>query len=163
MCGVAVLGVRTNPMAEVLTVSSPRLHLARELIEQRRVASDEADVEHASRRGPRAARLDVYFGEDPPTLTVIVELPGLDPAGIQVVVSPQALLIAGERPRPRDCGHYQQMEIEYGPFQRTIQLPADVETEAATATYTHGVLTIVLPIATQPPSPKQVPIEVRSR
>ena len=63
MCGVAVLGVRTNPMAEVLTVSSPRLHLARELIEQRRVASDEADVEHASRGGPRAARLDVCFGE----------------------------------------------------------------------------------------------------
>ena len=55
------------------------------------------------------------------------------------------------------------MEIEYGPFQRTIQLPADVETDAASAAYTHGVLTIVLPIATRPPSPRQVPIEVRAR
>jgi len=112
------------------------------------------------RRGYRP-QVDVYFGEDPPTLTVIVELPGLDPAGIQVVVSPQALLIAGERPRPRDCGHYQQMEIEYGPFQRQVTLGMDVDLDAATASYERGLLMVRLPLAPKPARAESVPIKVR--
>ena len=114
------------------------------------------------RRGFRPA-VDVYRSEDPAELRVHVEVAGVAPESIQIVTSGRTLVVAGERSRPPASGTYQQMEIEYGPFQRTIQLPADVETEAATATYTHGVLTIVLPIATQPPSPRQVPIEVRQR
>jgi HSP20 family protein len=114
------------------------------------------------RRGFRPA-VDVYRSEDPAELRVHVEVAGVAPESIQIVTSGRTLVVAGERSRPPASGTYQQMEIEYGPFQRTIQLPADVETEAATAAYTHGVLTIVLPIATQPPSPRQVPIEVRAR
>ena len=36
------------------------------------------------RRGYRP-QVDVYLGEDPPALTVIVELPGVDPGDVQVV------------------------------------------------------------------------------
>ena len=50
------------------------------------------------RRGYRP-EVDVYRSEDPPTLTVQVELPGVDPDDVQLVASPQALLIAGERRR----------------------------------------------------------------
>ena len=114
------------------------------------------------RRGFRPA-VDVYRLQEPAELRVHVEVAGVEPESIQIVTSGRTLVVAGERSRPPAAGTYEQMEIEYGPFQRTIQLPADVETEAATATYTHGVLTIVLPIATQPPSPRQVPIEVRQR
>ncbi|HEY2936589.1 MAG TPA: Hsp20/alpha crystallin family protein [Gaiellaceae bacterium] len=114
------------------------------------------------RRGFRPA-VDVYRSQEPAELRVHVEVAGVEPESIQIVTSGRTLVVAGERSRPPASGTYEQMEIEYGPFQRTIQLPADVETEAATATYTHGVLTIVLPIATQPPSPRQVPIEVRDR
>ena len=114
------------------------------------------------RRGFRPA-VDVYRSQDPPELRVHVEVAGIEPEAIEIVTSGRTLVVAGERSRPRAQGTYQQMEIEYGPFQRTVQLPADVRTDAATATYEHGVLTIVLPIATQPPPPKQVPIEVRAR
>jgi len=114
------------------------------------------------RRGFRPA-VDVYRSQDPAELRVHVEVAGIAPESIEVVTSGRTLLVAGERSRPPACGTYEQMEIEYGHFQRSVQLPADVQTDAATATYEHGVLTIVLPIATQPPSPKQVPIEVRSR
>ena len=114
------------------------------------------------RRGFRPA-VDVYRSQDPAELRVHVEVAGVEPESIQIVTSGRTLVVAGERSRPPASGTYQQMEIEYGPFQRTIQLPADVETDTATATYTHGVLTIVLPIATKPPSPRQVPIEVRAR
>jgi HSP20 family protein len=112
------------------------------------------------RRGYRP-EVDVYLGEDPPALTVIVELPGVDPADVQVIASPQALLIAGVRNRPKDCGHYQQMEIEYGPFQRQVTLATDIDLDAATATYERGILTVRLPIAPEPAPRESVPIKVK--
>jgi HSP20 family molecular chaperone IbpA len=104
--------------------------------------------------------VDVYRSEDPPTLTILVELPGVDPAEVQVVASPQALLVAGERRRPRDCGHYQQMEIDYGPFQRQVTLAEEVDPEEATATYERGILRIRLPITPKPLPRESISIEV---
>jgi HSP20 family protein len=112
------------------------------------------------RRGYRP-EVDVYRSEDPPTLTVQVELPGVDPDDVQLVASPQALLIAGERRRPKDCGHYQQMEIDYGPFQRSITLAEDIDPENAHATYERGILTVRLPIAPRPAPRESVLIAVR--
>jgi HSP20 family protein len=105
--------------------------------------------------------VDVYRTEDPPSLTVLVELPGVDPREVDLVASPRALLIAGERRRPKDCGHYQQMEIDYGPFERTIPLAEDVETENGRASYEQGLLKIVFPIAPRPAPRGRVPIQVR--
>ena len=113
------------------------------------------------RRGYRP-QVDVYRSEDPPTLTVQVELPGVDPSDVQLVAAPQALLIAGERRRPKDCGHYQQLEIDYGPFQRQITLAEDVDPEAASATYERGILTVRLPIAPRPAPRESVSIVVRT-
>jgi HSP20 family molecular chaperone IbpA len=112
------------------------------------------------RRGYRP-QVDVYRSEDPPTLTVQVELPGVDPDDVQLIASPQALLIAGERRRARDSGHYQQMEIDFGPFQRQITLSDDIDPEEATATYDRGILTIRLPIAPRPAPNESVLIVVR--
>jgi HSP20 family protein len=105
--------------------------------------------------------VDVYRSDDPPTLTIVVELPGVDPAEVKLLAAPQALLIAGVRHRPRDCGHYQQMEIDYGPFQRQVTLDEDVDPENATATYARGILTISLPIAPKPAPRETVSIRVR--
>ncbi len=115
-----------------------------------------------ARRGFRPA-VDCYRCDDPPELRVVVELAGVDPDTLELVTSGRTLVIAGERCRPKVEGTYQQMEIDYGRFQRTVSLPADVDTAAARATYGHGFLEIVLPIATKPPKPVQVPIEVRAR
>jgi HSP20 family protein len=104
--------------------------------------------------------VDVYRTEGPPALTVVVELPGIDPNHVKVVASPQALLIAGDRQRPKDCGQYQQLEIEYGPFQRQVTLTEDVDPEAATATYERGFLTIKLPIAPKPAPAERISIVV---
>ena len=111
------------------------------------------------RRGYRP-QVDVYRTADPPQLTVLVELPGVDPDDVQVVASPQALLVVGERRRPKDCGHYQQMEIDYGPFQRQVTLAEDVDPEEATATYERGILIIRLPIAPKPAPRESISIEV---
>ena len=112
------------------------------------------------RRGYRP-QVDVYRSEDPPTLTVQIELPGVDPDNVQLIASPQALLVAGERGRPKDCGHYQQMEIDYGPFQRQITLAEDIDPEGASASYERGILTVRLPIAPRPVQRESVTIAVR--
>ena len=114
------------------------------------------------RRGYRP-EVDVYRTEDPSSLTVVVELPGVDPKKVQVVASPKALLIAGERTRPKDCGHYQQMEIDYGPFQRQVTLAEDIDPDGATATYERGLLTVRLPIAPRPAPRQSISIVVTSR
>ena len=114
------------------------------------------------RRGYRP-EVDVYRTEDPSSLTVVVELPGVDPKKVQVVASPKALLIAGERTRPKDCGHYEQMEIDYGPFQRQVTLAEDIDPDGATATYERGLLTVRLPIAPRPAPRQSISIVVTSR
>jgi len=112
------------------------------------------------RRGYRP-QVDVFRSEEPPLLTVQIELAGVDPDDVKLVASPQALLIAGERRRPKDCGHYQQMEMDYGPFQRQITLAEDIDPENAVATYERGILTVRLPIAPRPAPRESVSIAVR--
>jgi HSP20 family molecular chaperone IbpA len=113
------------------------------------------------RRGYRP-EVDVYRTEDPAALTVVVELPGVDPQEVKVVASARALLIAGERKRPKDSGHYQQMEIDYGPFQRQVTLAEDVDPDGATASYEHGLLIVLLPIAPRPAPRQSIAIVVTS-
>jgi HSP20 family protein len=112
------------------------------------------------RRGYRP-QVDVFRSEEPPLLTVQIELAGVDPDDVKLVASPQALLIVGERRRPKDCGHYQQMEMDYGPFQRQITLAEDIDPEEAIATYERGILTVKLPIAPRPTPQESVSIVVR--
>jgi HSP20 family protein len=109
-------------------------------------------------------QVDAFRTADPPLLQIVVELPGVDPDAVQVVVADRTLVIAGERPRPRIDGQvWQQMEIEYGPFQRRFQLPEDVEPGEASAEYDRGLLRIAMPIVDRRRGPLQVPIAVRAR
>jgi HSP20 family protein len=111
------------------------------------------------RRGFRP-QVDCVRSEDPPALHVVVELPGVDPSELQVVAADRVLVVAGVRERQPLEGRYQQMEIEYGPFQRRIPLDEPVDTNAATARYEHGLLTVVLPIATKAPAVERVLITI---
>ncbi len=114
------------------------------------------------RRGFRP-QADCIRSEDPPALHVIVELPGVDPAELQVVAADRVLVVAGVRRRPPLRGRYQQMEVEYGPFQRRIQLDEPVDTSTATARYEHGMLTVVLPIVASQPKVERVSITIGAR
>ena len=118
----------------------------------------------AGRRGFRP-NVDCIRSDDPPALHVIVELPGVDPKSIRVVAADRVLVVAGERLRPGLIGRYQQMELEYGSFQRRISLAEPVDTATATARYEKGLLTVELPIAAKTPEPEheRVTIVIRGR
>jgi HSP20 family protein len=105
--------------------------------------------------------VDSYHTDDPHELTVVVEAPGIDPASLSIVVSERMLTISGERTRERSGGRvYQQMEIEYGPFQRQVRLSEDVDPNAAHARYEHGIVTISLPVTERPPGGQRHTIAV---
>jgi HSP20 family protein len=96
--------------------------------------------------------VDCFHTDEPHALTVVIELPGVDPQSVKVVAGERVLMVAGERKRPKLPGRvYQQMEIEYGPFQRQVRLVEDVDPEHAHASFEHGVLTIELPVVETPP------------
>ena len=84
-----------------------------------------------ARRGFRPA-VDCYRTENPPALTIVVELAGVDPDTVKVVADERALVVSGARRRPEAVQGrvYQQIEIEYGPFQRHIPLAAAIESSS---------------------------------
>jgi HSP20 family protein len=114
------------------------------------------------RRGFRP-QVDCIRTEDPPELHVVVELPGVDTGSIRVVAADRVLLVAGERRAPHLRGRYQQLEIEYGPFERRVQLDEPIDPSAATARYENGMLTVVLPVAPAPATHERVSIVIRGR
>jgi HSP20 family protein len=124
--------------------------------------SDLWQVPRFAARGSFRPQVDCYRTEEPPEITVVVEIPGIDPNEVQIVATAQALLVTGERRRPSGDGRlYQQMELDYGPFRRELVLSEDVDPERGRASYQNGLLTIVLPLAQRATTATKVPIEVR--
>ena len=64
------------------------------------------------------------------------------------------------RPAEAEGRVYQQLEIDFGPFRRVIELGADVVADEARATYRDGMLRIELPLVQPEPRARTVPIEV---
>jgi HSP20 family protein len=115
------------------------------------------------RQGRAAFRpnADVYFDGVANAFIIKLELAGIDPGGIGLDVDENVLLISGARrdERPPDAV-YQQMEIAYGRFERLVLLPPEVDTAKATANYSGGFLSIVLPVRARTSS-KRIPITVK--
>lgn len=80
------------------------------------------------------------------SILVNFELPGVDPATIDLQVAAQQITISGERLAPEVegmTGH--RSEVTYGAFQRRITLPEKIQNDKAEAKYEHGILRLVLP------------------
>jgi HSP20 family protein len=116
-----------------------------------------------TRRGFRPP-IDVVRTEDPPELRVIVDLAGVDPGDVHIVVNERALVIAGRRSRvlPDRRPSYHLLEIEYGQFERRIVLPENVDPDGARATYERGLLTVVLPVVAAAPRQERIAIRIRT-
>jgi HSP20 family protein len=103
-------------------------------------------------------RADCVRSDDPPRLTVVVELPGVNPDEVHISAAPRELVIRGRRAWPDGGGRYQQIEIDYGDFERRIPLAEEVDPDGVTAGYDRGLLTIVLPLARHPERPVSIDV-----
>lgn len=78
---------------------------------------------------------------------VKVDLPGLEKKDVKVEIVEGGLVIEGERKQEKEEkgeGFYRS-EFSYGRFTRTVALPEGAEAGKARATFTNGVLEIVMP------------------
>lgn len=112
------------------------------------------------RRAGFAPRVDIVYAEDPPRAIVLAELAGIDMDTLTLQVEGRTLVLAGRRPAPAAEGKlYQQLEIQHGPFRRVVELGADVDPDAAKATYTDGILRVELPLKRPERTMRSVPVE----
>ncbi len=113
--------------------------------------------------GPRGARVfpSVIVSATDETLVVRAEIPGMKLEDFEIRVSGEILTVQGTRITGEglEGGWYHRRERESGGFSRAIRLPAEVEGEAAEASYKAGVLTITLPLR-KPAKPRQIPVKV---
>jgi HSP20 family protein len=98
---------------------------------------------------------DIYDSEDGSKIYVVMELAGMSAAGIEIRIKGRVLTVHGERPdASRKKKHeFQQMEIDYGHFERRLRVACPVVADRATARYSNGFLLITLPKA-GPEQPK---------
>lgn len=98
------------------------------------------------------ASTDVYLTDHPATLNVTVDIAGLDPQTLEVILDGDILTIRGGRRRPVETGRrvYQHVEIDWGPFERRVRIGTPVDPASATVTYDRGLLQIALPLAQHP-------------
>ena len=108
-------------------------------------------------------RVDVYYTGQPPTAIVTVDLAGVEIESVSLEIHGRQLGVAGHRRAQESEGRlYQQIEIPHGPFRRVVELGADVEADAARATYEDGLLRVTIPLVEQRRRGRQVPISPRS-
>ena len=102
-----------------------------------------------SGRGFRPAA-DAYFEEDTREIVVRFDLPGVAMSEIELLVDRRELVVRGERSFQTKEGRiYQQVEMDYGPFERRVRLMVDVDPEVTTATNEAGILEVRLTLTPQ--------------
>ena len=142
---------RFNPLSEMVTLRSAMDRLF-----------DDSFVSPFTLRtfnGEAAAPpMDVHETAD--DLVVTVALPGLKVEDVDITITGQSLTVKGEfREDERvDRGQYLYRERRFGTFQRQLQLPVRVQSEAATATFEDGVLTLRIPKA-EDVKPRQIQVK----
>ncbi len=80
-------------------------------------------------------------------IKITAELPGMEQNDIDISITKDVLNIKGEKKAEKEekgKGFYR-MERSYGSFNRTIPIPAEVDTDKVEATFKKGILTISLP------------------
>ena len=91
-----------------------------------------------------APRVDIR--EDEQRFVILADIPGVDPAQIEVSMEKGILTIKGERQAPNgDNGKYTRVERAHGVFHRRFTLPDSADAEGITAKGKFGVLEIVIP------------------
>jgi HSP20 family protein len=103
--------------------------------------------------------LDLYT--TPEAIVAKVALPGVKPENVDVTIGDDLVTISGsfkEEKETTEAG-YVHKELSHGSFSRSFSIPTAIKSEAATASFKDGLLTLTLP-KTEEVKPKHVKVEV---
>jgi HSP20 family protein len=103
-------------------------------------------------------RTDVYETEE--EVVIYMDIAGMRAEEFGVLFADGVLTIAGERVPRVDEGkrHYHAMEVQVGPFERRLRLPAQVDPDSIRANYEHGFLEVRLTKLTRHAGPQAVKV-----
>ncbi len=104
----------------------------------------------------RAMPIDLYRHGDRWILQC--DLPGVDPGSIDVDVDERVMTIRAQRTTGSEDAEWLAAERVSGTFARQLTLGNAVDLENVTASYTDGVLTLVLPVA-EAAKPRKISVE----
>ncbi len=103
---------------------------------------------------------DAFYEEATREIVVRFDLPGMALDDIELLVDRRELVVRGERRFPGGEGRvYQQVEMDYGPFERRVRLMVDVDPDITTATYEAGILEVRLTLAERGPGARKIDIQ----
>lgn len=108
--------------------------------------------------GAWVPRVDIK--EEEGRFVIFADVPGVDPASIEVSMDKNVLSIKGERRSElqESTGQFTRVERASGAFHRRFALPESADAEGITATGKHGVLEIAIPKRAQV-APRRIAIE----
>ena len=103
--------------------------------------------------------VDIY--EDEHSITLKMEVPGVEQKDLDIRVENQTLTVRGERKFEKDEKeeNFHRIERRYGSFFRAFTLPNTVDTDNINADYENGVLKIKLAKRAEA-KPKQVKVNI---
>ena len=111
-------------------------------------------------RAPRLMPVDLFRDGDQYVLSA--DLPGIDPASVDLDVDGQLLTIRAERQVPaNDNVKWLTNERPHGSYMRQFTLGDGVDVERITANYEHGVLSVIIPVAERA-KPRKIQVESRA-
>lgn len=104
-----------------------------------------------------APRVDIR--EDAERFVILADIPGVDPAQIEISMDKGVLTITGKRDADSETqdGKFTRVERSRGPFHRQFTLPDTADAEGITANGKFGVLEIVIPKKAQA-TPRRITI-----
>jgi len=90
-------------------------------------------------------KVDIYEKED--TIIINAELPGIAKEDISVDVKGKLVTLGGERKSDEEIKEENcyRRERRFGKFERTFNLPFEVNSESVKATYNNGILKLEIP------------------
>lgn len=125
-----------------------------------RVAEQLLGVPTGSARVPRFMPMDLYRSGDHYVLHA--DLPGVDPGSVDLGVENGTLTIKAERSgRTEEGVQWLASERFTGAYLRQISLGENVDTDAISATYNNGVLTVTIPVAERA-KPRRIEVTAES-
>jgi HSP20 family protein len=97
---------------------------------------------------------------DGDTWKVSLALPGVSPDKVEIDVVGRTLRVRGERNSEAKAEPVIS-EITYGRFEREFRLPEEIDAKHVQATYRHGMLELVLPLA-EAAKPRRITVKAAS-
>jgi HSP20 family protein len=118
------------------------------------------------RREPKNGFVDFFpnleVKEDENQYILHLDVPGMERKDLDISVVGNTLTVKGERKteeHKKEKGYFYS-ERQYGSFQRSVELPTEVESDKVAANYKDGVLELTLP-KSEKAKPKQIKVDVK--